>query len=99
MWDMLFVEYMTQNWQRAIVLAESLHIHYRGKSKFNTCQLAIIAAHASMKLGNTAQCRKYLCEIEPLMAQKDIRDKLKRRELWETYKDLLDGGAFTGDCK
>ena len=82
-----------------MALAESLLAHYRGKSAFNTCQLTIIAAHASLASGDTMLCHKYLCEAEQLMRDKTVKERIKRRELWDTYKELIDDSEFAGDCQ
>jgi len=88
-WDMLFANYLTANWSEAIAISEELLSYYRGKSDFNVCQLSIISAQSAYELGDIAACKKYLIEVEKLSKDKKIKAKLKRRELWDVYEELV----------
>ncbi len=87
-WDMLFVQYSMRNWQKVLPLVDSLLLHYKDASKFNSCQLSIIGAKASFEMNETALARRYLEKPISLKNDRDILKRLKKMKLWDLLVEL-----------
>ncbi len=89
MWDMLFARFVVGDWNDVLELAAPLRRYYDRKSNFNICQLGIIAAEASLQMGDTTNCCEYIKDAEKFSNNSTIKKRMKRIEMWDRYKKIV----------